>query len=111
VNFEWDPAKATENLRKHRVTFEEAATVFDDPLADTYNDPDQMRPEYDLSKLTGRVRGKHYKRATRGTNLVLLEPDVAKAFPNAASVNKALRSLAKTRGKAARARRPRAKRQ
>ena len=54
---------------------------------------DDLRPEYDLSKLTGGVRGKYYKRATAGTTLVLLEPDVAEAFPNGEAVNKALRAL------------------
>jgi len=45
VNFEWDPDKATQNLRKHRVSFHEAATVFADPLAVTYHDPDHSIPE------------------------------------------------------------------
>ena len=40
MNFEWDPAKAKRNRRKHRVSFEEAASVFGDPLAITYPDPD-----------------------------------------------------------------------
>ncbi len=40
MNFEWDPGKARKNRRKHRVSFEEAATVFGDPLAATYRDPD-----------------------------------------------------------------------
>jgi len=40
VKFEWDPAKATANLRKHRLSFEEAATVFLDPLAVSGPDPD-----------------------------------------------------------------------
>ena len=53
---------------------------------------DELRPEYDLASLTGRVRGKYYARATAGTTLVLLEPDVAEAFPDGSSVNKALRS-------------------
>jgi hypothetical protein len=53
---------------------------------------DKLRPEYDLASLTGRVRGKYYARATDGTTLVLLEPDVAEAFPSGSSVNKALRS-------------------
>ncbi len=56
---------------------------------------DELRPEYDLEKLKGRVRGKYYKAVQAGTNLVLLEPDVAKAFPDAFSVNEALRMLAK----------------
>jgi uncharacterized protein len=45
VNFEWDPAKARQNRRKHRVSFEEAATVFGDPLALTYPDPDHSVSE------------------------------------------------------------------
>ena len=56
---------------------------------------DDLRPEYDLSKLTGAVRGKYYKRATAGTTLVLLEPDVADAFPNGQTVNEVLRAVAK----------------
>jgi hypothetical protein len=56
---------------------------------------DQIREEYDLSELKGRVRGKHYEAFQEGTNLVLLEPDVAEAFPDASSVNEALRMLAK----------------
>jgi len=40
VIYEWDPKKAKANLRKHGVSFEEAATVFLDPLAVTYPDPD-----------------------------------------------------------------------
>lgn len=45
VDFEWDPKKADENTRKHRVTFEEAATVFGDPLALTFLDPDHSFEE------------------------------------------------------------------
>jgi uncharacterized protein len=45
VNFEWDPGKARQNRRKHRVPFEEAATVFGDPLAITYADPDHSASE------------------------------------------------------------------
>lgn len=54
---------------------------------------DDLRPEYDLARLKGGVRGKYYKQATAGTNLVLLEPDVARIFPDSASVNRALRLL------------------
>jgi len=50
-----------------------------------------MRPEYDF---TGGVRGKFYKEYMRSTNVVLLDPDVAAVFPDAATVNDALRSLA-----------------
>ena len=53
-------------------------------------DPDLL-PEYDFS---GAVRGKFYERYKRSTNVVVLEPDVAKAFPNAEAVNGALRVLA-----------------
>jgi hypothetical protein len=54
---------------------------------------DELRPEYDLYQLRGGVRGKYYKRATAGTNLVLIEPDLAEAFPDTDSVNRALRTL------------------
>jgi len=54
---------------------------------------DDLRPEYDLSKLKGGVRGKYAKRFQQGTNLVLLSPDVAKYFPDERAVNAALRSL------------------
>jgi uncharacterized protein len=45
VNFEWDPGKARQNRRKHRVSFQEAATVFGDPLAITFPDPDHSTSE------------------------------------------------------------------
>lgn len=61
---------------------------------------DKLRPEYDLAALKGGVRGKYYARATAGTILVLLEPDVAEAFSDGASVNRALRAYLQTsRGK------------
>ena len=56
---------------------------------------DELRPEYDLAQLQGGVKGKYAERFHQGTNLVLLEPDVAQAFPNAKSVNEALRLLLK----------------
>ena len=62
------------------------------------NDNDEMRPEYDFSH---GVRGKHYQAYRAGTNVAFLEPDVAEAFPDSASVNQALRllvRLAKTTG-------------
>ena len=46
MNFEWDPGKARKNRRKHRVSFEEAATVFGDPLALTFPDPDHSETEH-----------------------------------------------------------------
>jgi len=45
VDFAWDPVKARQNRRKHRVLFQEAATVFGDPLAVTYPDPDHSLSE------------------------------------------------------------------
>ena len=54
-----------------------------------------MRDEYDLSKLKGAVRGKYHERYKSGTNLVLLQPDVAEAFPDTDAVNEALRALLK----------------
>jgi len=45
VNFEWDPGKARQNRRKHRIPFQEAATIFGDPLAVTYPDPDHSTSE------------------------------------------------------------------
>jgi hypothetical protein len=45
VNFEWDPGKARQNRRKHRISFQEAATVFGDPLAVTFPDPDHSASE------------------------------------------------------------------
>jgi hypothetical protein len=61
----------------------------------TDEDSDDMRPEYDLRKLKFVGRGIYAKRYRSGTNLVLLEPDVRKAFPDDESVNEALRVLAK----------------
>jgi len=52
-----------------------------------------LRPSYDLSALKGGVRGKYAAKFQAGTNLVLLSPDVARYFPDEASVNTALRSL------------------
>jgi len=45
VEFEWDAEKAESNLRKHGVSFEEASTVFGDPLARTIIDPDHSDDE------------------------------------------------------------------
>ena len=53
------------------------------------NDPDMLE-EYDFSK---GVRGKYAKRYSEGTNVAVIEPDVAEFFPDPDSVNKALRSL------------------
>ena len=57
-------------------------------------DSEEMRPEYDFSNA---VQGKYADRFAQGTNLVRIQPDVAKAFPDSQSVNEALRSLLKSR--------------
>ena len=56
-------------------------------LSDERNE-DDVRPDYDLR---GGVRGKYYQRYRQGTNVVLLEPDVARSFHDSATVNEALR--------------------
>lgn len=54
---------------------------------------DELRSEYDFSQMQGGVRGKYVERYRTGTNVVLLDPDVAQAFPNDVAVNEALRLL------------------
>ncbi len=61
-----------------------------EPKKRTDRKDDEMRPEYDF---TGGVRGKHVERYAKGTNIVALDPDVAKVFPDSAAVNEALRAL------------------
>lgn len=56
---------------------------------------DELRAEYNFSQLRGGIKGKYVERYQAGTNLVLLAPDVAKAFPDDESVNEALRLLTK----------------
>jgi hypothetical protein len=55
-------------------------------------DSDMMRPEYDFSK---GVRGKHAARYAQGTNVVVLEPDVAREFRTTEQVNETLRAVSK----------------
>ena len=53
---------------------------------------DELRPEYDVTELLkGGVRGKYVSRYRAGTNVVVLAPDVAQAFPTEEAVNEALR--------------------
>jgi hypothetical protein len=54
---------------------------------------DELQPEYDFNQLEGGVRGKYVDRYRAGTNLVRLDPDVAKSFPTENAVNEALRLL------------------
>lgn len=60
---------------------------------------DEMRAEYNFSDFKAKgVRGKYYERIMEeGTNVVLLDADVQKAFPNSAAVNDALRSILRTK--------------
>ena len=52
-----------------------------------------MLPEYDFASMKGGIRGKYVTRFRAGTNLVLLDPDLAEAFPSDAVVNQALRAI------------------
>ena len=54
-----------------------------------------LLPEYDFSSMKGGVRGKYAARLKKGSNLVLLDPDVASAFPTEAAANEALRAVLK----------------
>ncbi|MEH1926604.1 MAG: hypothetical protein V7K14_25120 [Nostoc sp.] len=54
---------------------------------------DELLSEYDFDQMEGGIKGKYIERYRSGTNLVLLDPDVAQAFPNDAAVNEALRML------------------
>jgi hypothetical protein len=57
---------------------------------------DDVRPEYDFASMKGGVRGKYYEEYKQGTNIVLLKPDVAEAFPTEDAVNEALRGILTT---------------
>ena len=57
---------------------------------------DDLRPEYDFSSMKGGVRGKYARRAREGTNIVLIEPEVADAFPTEEAVNEALKGVLST---------------
>ena len=90
MEFEWDHHKAAHNLKKHGVDFAERSfmkTKVETPL------DDELRSEYDETLLKDGVRGKYVARYRQGTNLVLLAPDVAAAFPTEKAVNEALRLL------------------
>ena len=149
MRFDWNASKAAANLRKHDGSFDEAETVFFDPLSVTGDDPDhsleerrlvtfgmssserllvvshaergdairiitarpatraerismkkakkaasdELRPEYKRSDFGVLTRGKYAERLQTSSNVVVLDPEVAALFPNAAAVNAALRSL------------------
>jgi hypothetical protein len=56
-----------------------------------------LRPEYNLNELKGGTRGKYRKGYEESSNVVVIEPDLAEAFPNTKAVNDALRELLKLR--------------
>ena len=58
MKFEWDRAKAATNLKKHRISFDEAVTVFYDPLAATFDDPDHSVGEHRLITVGLSSRGR-----------------------------------------------------
>jgi len=60
------------------------------------SESNDMRPEYDFASMKGGVRGKYVRRIREGTNIVVIEPDVADAFPTEAAVNEALRGILNT---------------
>jgi hypothetical protein len=57
---------------------------------------DDLRPEYDFASMKGGIRSKYVARLRKGSNLVLLEPDIAAAFPSDGAVNEALRGVLNT---------------
>ena len=87
MQFEWDSDKALRNHLKHGVSFEEAAT---ESAMSQEPEDDDLQPEYDFSHA---VRGKYYQRYQEGSNVILLDPDVARSFKDSESVNRALRLL------------------
>ena len=63
---------------------------------------DELRPKYKRSDFTSLVRGKYAARASQATNVVVLDPLVARAFPSDRAVNEALRGLLRSQKKSAR---------
>ena len=57
---------------------------------------DDMRAEYDFASMKGGVRGKYARRARAGTNIVLIQPEIAEAFPTEQAVNEALKGVLNT---------------
>ena len=88
MRFSWNPKKAASNLNKHGISLKENLMKNVES-----EEEDDLRPEYDFSQMKGGVRGKYVERYRQGTNLVLLDPDIAAAFPDAKAVNDALRLL------------------
>ena len=74
LKFEWDPKKAASNLRKHGVSFEEAASVFDDLLATVYEDPDHSVDEKRYLTIGTSAKGRllHIAFADRGARIRII---------------------------------------
>jgi hypothetical protein len=74
MKFRWDPQKASKNLRKHRVSFQEAATLFGDPLSATASDPDHSEDEdrYIIIGLSNRSRQLIVSFAEEGTHIRII---------------------------------------
>ena len=81
MRFEWDGEKANQNLKKHGVSFEEAVTVFYDPLSATFEDPDHSVGEYRYITvgLSSRDRLIVVAHAERGQNLRIISARPATA--------------------------------
>ena len=81
MRFEWDPEKAKKNLKKHGVSFEEAVTVFYDPLSATFDDPDHSVGEYRYITigLSSRDRLLVVAHADRGESLRIINARAATA--------------------------------
>ncbi len=93
MQFERDPKKAATNLRDHKVSFDEAATALEDEMRKADIAADELRSEYRREDFGPMVRGKYAARLRESSNIVVLDPEIAEAFPNAQAVNAALRSL------------------
>lgn len=81
MHFEWDREKATANLKKHRVAFDEAATVFYDPLAATFDDPDRSTGERRFITVGYSLRGRLLvvSHTERGNSLRIISARLASA--------------------------------
>ena len=65
------------------------------------NSKEDLEKEYDLKTLGKGVRGKYFEQYQKGTNVVVIDPDLSKAFPNAKAVNDALREVLEKQKKTA----------
>ena len=74
MEFEWHLTKAAANLRKHGVSFEEAASVFNDPIATIYEDPDHSANEKRFLTIGTSARGRllHIAFADRGDRIRII---------------------------------------